>query len=236
MDKGKKIIVLYQVNRPWTKVKNHCFVSSHQTVDKGKNHCFVSSQQTMDKGKKSIVLYQVTRPWTKVKNHCFVSSHQTMDKGNKSLFCISLLFSPLSPALVLVDDRPFVATTPHFCIHPIIHWLLQCHVRWPSSLHAPTSSVCTEHCGTVHHWSTSTGSHYWHHAVTTLAADCLPDSLQALPCDVCCYNRTTTFYIVDTTTRISMLPGHCWLQSAMTSEFDIPCIRTKFRDREISLG
>ena len=47
---------------------------------------------------------------------------------------------------------------------------------------------------------------------------------------------TAPSYIADTTTPISMLPGHRRLRSAQTNEFDVPRTRTKFGDRAFSVA
>ena len=103
----------------------------------------------------------------------------------------------------------------------------------PACMIAPP--VCTECSNTVHFRRAGSCSHHRHHAVTTLAASRLSDSLQAQLRLVfyAVYNSISPAYIADTTTRISMLASHCWLQSANTSKFDILCTRTKFG--EISL-
>ena len=50
------------------------------------------------------------------------------------------------------------------------------------------------------------------------------------------HNGTNPLYLTDTTTPISSLPGHRQLRSAMTTEYDIPCTRTKFGDRAFSVA
>ena len=42
------------------------------------------------------------------------------------------------------------------------------------------------------------------------------------------HNGTSLSYLMDITTLISSLPGHRWLCSAVMTEYDIPCTRTKF--------
>ena len=97
----------------------------------------------------------------------------------------SYAFSPPSPASVPVDARAIVATTTHFCISPTTHRPLQCRACWPASLHACTSSACTERSSAVRRRSTGACSHHRYHAVATLATDRLSGSLQALSCDLC---------------------------------------------------
>ena len=49
-------------------------------------------------------------------------------------------------------------------------------------------------------------------------------------------NGTSPSYLTDTKTLISSLPGHCQLHSAMTTEYDIPCTRTKFGETAFSVA
>ena len=134
-----------------------------------------------------------------------------------------------------VDALTVVVTMLRFGIHTFTRWLLQRRARWPSNLHACTSSAYTERCSAFHRRSADACSRHRHN--TDFFTGCrLPSGFATSSVWWCTPSTTAPVHltcIADTTTRFSPLPGRGRLRSAKTYESNIPCTKPNSeRERE----